>query len=205
VTFTPPELQGGFVGKFSSTFGPKIISDINYAPKFNNLPVALERNPFPSEKDFYELLKYSHLEIGVKVISTGPGIEVSIKIISHVSPSIYSDADLNAFYGTGTTDAKTKFKEKSRQAEGGSYNQVLAMLRSFGMLEAVVKKMIQKATIDYSGDPSKMSYIINKIESAWLSTTVSPAIKCIDNPADAPVLRALDITLEEYYLLKKPI
>ena len=200
VTFNAPSLLGGYVGRISGSPGAKVVADTRYAPKFNNPPVEHLIDPTNAQKSLYEFLKYSRAEIIPRRITGSQNIEISLAIKSHVSPSTFTLANLTTFYGSSTS-AATKISDYSSYTNSGSLNQVLAMLRSFGLLEAIVKKMLEilNATPGYSA--AQILYITNKIESAWLN----PTLICKDDPmttADHVVLKALDITLADYNSLK---
>jgi hypothetical protein len=152
VTFEPLILKGSFVGKPapiplvpSQQKDPRVVADTDYKKKFSS-GSKIEG----SNQGWYDILRYSRAKITINptLNPVYPPLEishtVSMEIISHVSPAISSLA--NQFIDTpgAEHDAKAVFDSVGPASNSNvTSNQVLAMLRSFGLLEAIVQKMIQ--------------------------------------------------------------
>lgn len=89
-------------------------------------------------------------------------------------------------------------------------NQILAMLRSFGMLEAVLRKMI--AILDFDSEfknrytENEKNYIKNQLK-VWLpdvnEVSLTDNIVCKDEQYPTVILSVADISLTSYFILKK--
>lgn len=203
VTFTTPALVGGFVGKKTGTSSkPAVVADTNYTPKF---PAGTKNEHLASssETTLSAFLKYSWCSINLVPHPTISGnYTISISIKSHVS---FTPSSLSNKY-SGNVTIQNRFISKRN---GGSNNQILAMLRSFGMLEGVVNKMLE----ELAGYPdtvyslTEKAHIKSRIKE-WLPdpnpTLPVPAelaaITCVDESFSIPgIVLANPINLQEYY------
>jgi hypothetical protein len=214
VTLNLPSLLGSFVGQVSNLNDDRsIIADQTYSPKFNpssNNERDINANPLNvSEKALYNILKYSFGKITIipTLNSTPPAaldvnLSIDLDIISHVNPSI---SHLDTAYSWSSQDLGVLNTKKNGVA---SNNQILAMLRSYGLLEGIVKRMyeILDDYPDTKYNVSEKAYIKDRLKK-WLpdqGTSEADNLKCQDEDfgADSPNL-ALDISLNEYYQLKR--
>lgn len=202
VNFLPPILKGSFIGKIpeTNTFlgarSSKVVPDNGFEPKFS--PGSEQTNGIPSGKEAeYQALKFSWVNISFSQSPAFPAIpnsiNVQIEIVSFVNPSISSlDSNVNQ-------DNVTLLNSKIDSATTHPYNQVLAMLRSFGLLEGIVEKLKE-----FSTNHSASTLILAKLNE-WLPANGSPEaddIICVDEDIAGTVIKASDINLNEYYLLK---
>jgi hypothetical protein len=197
----PPLLEGGYIGKLVTTLLPDssiVEGDSLWKPKYTGVGTKTERLPVgTSEERIFPLLRYSFAKIEILPSATVTnGNEISISIISYVSPS---PSSLNSFI---PTIARVTY---SNIRNGGSNNQVLAMLRSFGLLEAIVERMLEllnDAPIGTYSNPEK-SYITSAIRE-WFPTA-SLTLVCKDQQptgSPTPTVLANDINRDEYESLK---
>lgn len=214
VTLNLPSLLGSFVGQVSNLNDDRIIiADQTYSPKFNpstNNQRDIDQYPLNvSEKALYNILKYSFGKITIipTLNSTPPAaldvnLSIDLDIISHVNPSI---SHLDTAYSWSSQDLGVLNTKKNGVA---SNNQILAMLRSYGLLEGIVKRMyeILDDYPDTKYNVSEKAYIKDRLKK-WLpeqGTSEADDLKCQDEDfgAVSPNL-ALDISLNEYYQLKR--
>lgn len=218
-TLEIPNLKGSFVGKLISGNNPRVGEDFSYAPKFTGgIDEIISPSDININKAWYNLLKYSYAKINIEpgtasmssVVGVSSAIQIrthriSIEINSFVSPD---QSNLDTKYNTGSPE-KTLYLAKKGS---GSNNQMLAMLRSFGLLEAIVNKMINLLTNDYGTfyTEDEKSYITDKLKT-WYPDPPNPLtatnligsnVVCKDNNSSSPAVLVQDINSFEYEFLK---
>jgi len=231
-----PKLLGSYIGKLNTSNPfPRVIRNTTYKFKFHGgtsekNPDVDELETYNLLKYSWATLAIMPVitppTASTATVPAPPGLPtisytVSLNIKSHVSPSISSLEDkylTNEFpkTGSGSTDAagrKARFR-MLRNPTGtpldhnniASNNQVLAMLRSFGLLEAIVQRLLELLA-GYTATVDEKTYIAGRIKS-WLpdpGTTGAADLKCYDEPLTPTSTAehlALPVSLEDYYYLK---
>lgn len=159
-----PDLEGDFVGKIPEN----TLTDSGYRNP-ENLVTDSEYNTMGSSKESgdpkYEqsTLRHSSLEMTEEKIN---GIDmVKLKITSHVSPRI-SRLDKYLNESQKQQYRIENYTVMSSDGEIYSYNPLLAVLRSMGFLEAIVKKLYQyNLNNGYNIDKHEFSEILNNARS----------------------------------------
>lgn len=203
-SFVTPVLFGSFVGKQAITFlpdAPTVVADTSYKPKYGSgVNVEHNHNGTNVEKNLYNLLRYSYADIKILPdVSITNGKKISIEIKSYVSPA-------PSFLSSKYTSDPIKLALFNSKKGAAANNQVLAMLRSFGLLEAIVQKFLFLMNVTYSSQysVSEKAYITNKLKELfpdYLSTTATNFICRDENLTGATVL-AGDIDRNNYEDLK---
>ncbi len=209
-TLKPPVLTGGFVGKLISGISPRVGPDTSYKQKYTGSGTIDEPSSIPADKKkMYKMLRYSYAIINIDTTLTSiPGIvsdraySISLEINSFVSPD---KSNLDTHY---SGDKLTFFNSKKGS---GSNNQVLAMLRTFGLLEGIVRKMIFLLENDFSTryTADEKTYIKHQLDT-WFnvngvgSVGDPSTIVCNDFVGElSPTNLAVDINRNEYEYLKR--
>lgn len=206
-TLLPPVLVGGFVGKkpISSTVSSeKVITDDSYKFKFSAGANSEGTGYSTAEKNRISVLKYSAAEFEITPNVLPPniptGVNIKLKIKSYVSPA---KSFLETQY-TGSGPDDTLFT--TLKSGLITSNQILAMLRSFGLLEGLVQRMLEILNASATYSVPEKTYITDKLKE-WLpdstNTAATDAIICIDEIVPGATLRVADISLTNYYLLKR--
>jgi hypothetical protein len=216
VEILPPILRGSYIGEKNSgnNTSEKIVPNKNVKPKFVN-----GANPTSSDND--DLLRYSRVKLEFYPNKNFPNIadkiQVRIDIKSFVSPSpsyLYSkisqtSESLNKYNELRPMPASMEQQPDYVLQNVIANNQILAMMRSFGLLEGIVNKIIYILYTfpDYEYTPYEKLYIKNQILQ-WLpppESTEANLVICIDEVYTTPPFGSLlapSITLNDYYLMK---
>lgn len=166
--FVDPVLQGEFVGVLVSGKLSRIDSDVVanalYKPSTGHMP----REVIPSDPEFKGETVYRPLRHSYALFTFDDGRkEIHLKIVSHVSPVVsrldsrIKEEDIYDTAGNLITDATLKdnlvaeinmdytiggYTVNSHQ----SYNQLLATLRSMGLLEGIAHQLLIKSSYNTS-------------------------------------------------------
>lgn len=216
VNFLPPVLVGSYVGQIptsstgiSATGSSAVIADTSYQPKYSAGTNSEVTGVPIGQEAIFSAIKYSWGQFTLTQTPAYPAIpntiDVQIEIKSFVNPSIsYLESNINPsttpviINGISTTPSQILIDKK---VGGAVNNQVLAMLRSFGLLEGVVEKIKVMA----ASHPANAA-ILTKLDD-WLpavGSTSADAILCIDEVLSGATVLAANMRLSEYYALRKP-
>ena len=176
-------------------------ADTNYKPKYGaGSNVEQNDNGTISEKNRYAFLRYSYTDIKIlpdTMIVNGKKISLEIK--SYVSPA-------PSYLNTQYTSNPTKLALFNSIKGTAANNQVLAMLRSFGLLEGIVQKILFYLNNTYgsSYSSSEKTYITSRIKEIFPDYNDPNAVNilCKDENLTGATVLANDINRNNYEDLK---
>jgi len=206
VTFTPPTLIGSFVGKLAPPTSPsRIEPDTTYSLKFSPFAQPEVSSPTSTQINQFKHLRYSFAEIDISPIITPLPNTSTSDLSFSLSINIKSYVDPSPSYHAGDTN-QTLFDALKGS---GSANQVLAMLRSIGLLEAIVERMLFHLNNTFTADftVAEKNHITNQIRASWLPPESdilgATAIFCVDEVLPNWLNLANNVTLADFYTLRK--